>query len=167
MSDKKVLTKEIAEKFLVNHASVDLNEFATMEPEARQLFRERGINLLSHVGPGRNEPRADSFENDTLEFGEDALRAIPGCYYVLAVFSGVTLLIFTMMVSGDLSADVIGGMIGWIIGAVLATFAAGRLLQLVQRISDDIRVIRDGTMNGSEETGDKGESVSPPEDDSQ
>ena len=111
-------------------------------------------------------PRDGTVPPGGREAAEEAMRVIPGCYYGLAILGGVALLVFTILRSDDLSAAQTGEIIGWIIGAVLATFAAGRLLQLVQRISDDIRVIRDGRMNGSEETGDKGESVLPPEDDS-
>ena len=129
-----------------------------------------GKARISKRDTGRQRTLEESYQSEAVEFGEageEALRIIPGCYYSLAILGGVALLVFTIMVSDDLSAAQTGGMIGWIIGAVLAMLATGRLVQLVQRISDDIRIIRDGTVNGSEETVDKGESVPPSEDDPQ
>jgi hypothetical protein len=129
-----------------------------------------GKAQISARDTGSQRPLEDSYQNEAVDYGEageEALRGIPGCYYLLAILCGGVFLVFTIMVSDDLSADETGGMIGWIIGVVLAMLAIGRLVQLVQRISDDIRIIRDGTMNGSEETVDKSESVPPSEDDPQ
>ena len=50
MSAEKILTKKMAEQFLANDASVDLNGFTTMEPEARQVFQDAGFNLSEYVG---------------------------------------------------------------------------------------------------------------------
>ena len=108
----------------------------------------------------------EAFADETAGFGvfsEDVLRVIPGCYYLLGIVCGVVLLIFTLMISDELSAAERGGMIGWVVGSVLGMFAVGRIVQLVQRISDDIRVMREGKMNGRDETASEGESVAPSE----
>jgi hypothetical protein len=63
----------------------------------------------------------------------------------LAIVCGVVTLIFTVTVSNDLTAVQTGGMIGWTIGGVLGMLATGRLVELIQRISDDVRFMRDNT----------------------
>lgn len=162
MSEKKVLTKEIAEQFLENPESVDLNEFTSIDLEAKQLFEQRGYSLAPDGGPGRQRGLENTFPYEPIDFGESVLRGIPGCYYFLAIVCGVVLTIFAIVVSGDLDAAQTGALIGWIIGAVLAMLATGRLVGLVQRISDDVRIIRD--RNGPEAAVDKRESELPGED---
>ena len=102
---------------------------------------EPGGYRLPHLD-SESSPSPNNTLNDEPS---EILRVIPACYYLLAIFCGVVLLIFTVMVSDDLTAAQTGGMIGWTIGGVLGMLATGRIVQLIQRISDDIRFMRDST----------------------
>jgi hypothetical protein len=71
---------------------------------------------------------------------------LPGCFYAVAVLVGIGLGITTIAVIGNGgSAEEIGYMIGYTIGGVLSILATGRLIELVRRISDDVRAIRERT----------------------
>jgi hypothetical protein len=96
---------------------------------------------LRHLDPESSPSPANTLSDESVEF----LRAIPTCYYILAIVCGVVTLIFTVTVSNDLTAVQTGGMIGWTIGGVLGMLATGRLVELIQRISDDVRFMRDNT----------------------
>jgi len=73
-------------------------------------------------------------------------EVLPGCFYAVAVLVGIGLGITTIVVIDNRgSAEEIGYMIGYTIGGVLSILATGRLIELVRRISDDVRTIRERT----------------------
>ncbi|MBT4695107.1 MAG: hypothetical protein HOB73_17355 [Planctomycetaceae bacterium] len=91
----------------------------------------------------RSAPSTDMYSN-TSHVGDGEI--LSGCFYAVAVLVGIGLGITTIAVIGNGgSAEEIGFMIGYTIGGVLSILATGRLIELVRRISDDVRAIRERT----------------------
>ena len=67
------------------------------------------------------------------------LSSLPATYYGLAVFCGITLLIFTAANSDELSSTQIGAWVGYTVGGVLSMFAVGRVIELLQQIRDAVQ----------------------------
>jgi hypothetical protein len=80
-------------------------------------------------------------------FLEDVvLTGLPGCFYAVAVLVGIALGITTIAVmSKGGNGELVCYLIGYTIGGVLSILATGRLIELVGRISDDVRTIRERT----------------------
>jgi hypothetical protein len=76
----------------------------------------------------------------------DGLAGLPGCFYAVALLVGIGLGITTIAVmSKGGNGELVCYMIGYTIGGVLSILATGRLIELVGRISDDVRAIRERT----------------------
>ena len=58
MSDEKVLTKEIAQQFLADEASVDLEEFTAIEDDAAEVLEPRLSPSQPRAGPHWRTHRA-------------------------------------------------------------------------------------------------------------
>ena len=70
---------------------------------------------------------------------ESMLSKLPGIYYVLAIFCGITILGFATANKDELNSLQIGTSIGYTVGTVLSMFAVGRVIQLLQQIRDVVR----------------------------
>ena len=84
---------------------------------------------------------------DSTKPVSDFLSIIPGCFYAVAVLVGIGLGITTIAAIGSGNAEEVGYVMGYTVGGVLSILATGRLIELVQRISDDVRVIRERSDN--------------------
>ena len=76
----------------------------------------------------------------------DGLAGLPGCFYAVALLVGIGLGITTIAVmSKGGNGELVCYMIGYTIGGVLSILATGRLIELVGRISENVRAIRERT----------------------
>ena len=70
---------------------------------------------------------------------DELLRPLPQLIYVLAILCGGFLLVITISSQG--TAESKGAMIGWTIGSTLGMICTGRVIELLQKISDGVRVL--------------------------
>ena len=77
---------------------------------------------------------------------DDVLKVLPSCFYAFAFLFAVGM-IFAIFSINDKGGDTeqVGYMMGCTVGGVLSILATGRLIELVRRISDDVRAIRERT----------------------
>ena len=67
------------------------------------------------------------------------LSGLPAIYYVLAIFCGAVLVVFTIANADELNSTQIGAWIGYTVGAVLSMLTVGRVIELLQQIRDAVR----------------------------
>ena len=113
-----------------------------MSDDKGHSFSELKEMAITGNLPGYDENGSNWGDQDYEEEEGDFLRGLPGCFYALAMAGGGILLIFTLAASDELNSSEIGTLIGWTVGAVLGTLGTGYLIELVQRISSDVRAIR-------------------------
>jgi hypothetical protein len=116
---------------------------------ARMEANERRENARRKAKTTPNYPDSTNSAEQGVDASlpsADVLAGLPGCFYAVAVLVGIGLGITTIAVIGNGgSAEEIGYMIGSTIGGVLSILATGRLIELVGRISENVRAIRERT----------------------
>ena len=67
------------------------------------------------------------------------LSGLPSLYYILAMFCGGTLLLFTVANWDKLDSFQVGSLIGYTVGGVVSMLAVGRVIELLEQIRDAVR----------------------------
>jgi len=91
----------------------------------------------SAVTPAPNRS-ASTPQESQVDTGE-LLSGLPAIYYVLAIFCGAVLVVFTIANADELNSTQIGAWIGYTVGAVLSMLTVGRVIELLQQIRDAVR----------------------------